>query len=184
MEIAEGLTSLDKDFEAVDTRSRRQRASLTALYVWVKSQPTVVDHGQGKLKGIQDKKPKEAIYALDAQALRWSDAYLRRISVTPDSCIFPEKSTKIIDSKHLCALCDRQKSSNKVHAGLQASLAAQNLSTSAGDVGSTPRLGRLPEEENGLPTQLSLPGEFQGQSSLAATVPGVTKSRTRLSDQR
>jgi len=30
----------------------------------------VVDDGQGNLKGIQDKKLKEAIYALDEQALR------------------------------------------------------------------------------------------------------------------
>jgi len=42
---------------------------------------------------------------------------------------------------------------------------AQNLPASA-DVGSIPGLGRLPGEENGLPTQLFFPGESQGRGSL------------------
>ena len=43
-----------------------------------------------------------------------------------------------------------------------------------------PELGRYPGEGNGTP--VFLPGEFQGQSSLAGYSPWVTKSQIRLSD--
>ena len=49
------------------------------------------------------------------------------------------------------------------------SLVAQmvkNPACSAGDLGSVPRLGRCPEERNGNPHPVLLPGEFHGQRSL------------------
>ena len=65
----------------------------------------------------------------------------------------------------------------------------------AGDLGSIPGLGRSPGEGNGNPFQYSffffffkrissfyLPGEFHGQRRLVATVHGVAKSPTCLSD--
>ena len=51
----------------------------------------------------------------------------------------------------------------------------------AGDLGSTPGLGRSPGEGHG--TSVFLPGEFHGQGSLVGyIVHGVTKSRTQLND--
>ena len=44
-----------------------------------------------------------------------------------------------------------------------------------GDPGSFPELGRSPGEGNANPTQVFLPGEFQGQRSLMATVHGVIR---------
>ena len=55
-------------------------------------------------------------------------------------------------------------------------------SCSAGDPVSILGLGRSPWRREWLPTPVFLPGEFHGQRSLAATVHGVTKSRTRLSN--
>ena len=45
-----------------------------------------------------------------------------------------------------------------------------------------PGLGRSPREGNGNPTPVFLPGEFHGQRSLVATVRGVAKSWTQLSE--
>ena len=47
----------------------------------------------------------------------------------------------------------------------------------AGDPGSIPGLGRFPGEGNGNPLQYSCL-----ENPMDCTVPGVTKSRTRLSD--
>ena len=51
----------------------------------------------------------------------------------------------------------------------------------AGDPGLIPGWGRSLGEGNGYPTLVFLPGESHGQRSLVGyTVPGVTKSQTRL----
>ena len=53
----------------------------------------------------------------------------------------------------------------------------------AGDQGSIPGLGSSSREGNGNPLHpVFLPGEFHGQRNLGATVHGVTKSWTQLSD--
>ena len=52
----------------------------------------------------------------------------------------------------------------------------------AGDMGLILGLGRSPGEENGNPLQNSCLENLHGQRRLRATVHGVTKSRTRLSD--
>ena len=49
-------------------------------------------------------------------------------------------------------------------------------------MGSIPGLGRSPGEEKGLPTPVFWPGEFKDRGAWQATVHGVTKSQTRLSD--
>ena len=51
----------------------------------------------------------------------------------------------------------------------------------AGDENSIPGSGRSPGEGNGNPL-IFLPGKTHGQRSLIATVHGVTKGRTQLSD--
>ena len=61
----------------------------------------------------------------------------------------------------------------------------KNMPADAGDEGSVPGLGRLPEKQNGNALQYSYPGKFHGQGSWAgwggngcmegATVRGVAK---------
>ena len=53
----------------------------------------------------------------------------------------------------------------------------------AGDLGSIPGLGRFPWRRKWQPTPVFLPGEFHGWGAWRATVPGVTKCWTRLSNQ-
>ena len=43
-------------------------------------------------------------------------------------------------------------------------------------------VGKIPWRRERLPTPVFWPGEFQGQRSLAATIHGVTKSQTWLTD--
>ena len=52
----------------------------------------------------------------------------------------------------------------------------------AGDLGSIPGLGRSPGEGNGNPLQYSCLENCMDGGAFWATVHGVTKSRTRLSD--
>ena len=59
--------------------------------------------------------------------------------------------------------------------GFQVAQWVKNLLTNAGDLSSTPGLGRCPGRGNGNPF---LPGKSQGQRSLVATVLGVGKNRT------
>ena len=53
----------------------------------------------------------------------------------------------------------------------------------AGDVGSTPGSGRSPGEGNGNPLQYSCLENPMDRGAWRATVPGVTKSWTQLSDR-
>ena len=53
---------------------------------------------------------------------------------------------------------------------------------SAGNLGSTPGSGRSPERGNGNPLQYSCLGNPKDREAWQATVHGITKSRTRLSD--
>ena len=61
-----------------------------------------------------------------------------------------------------------------------------NLSTSVGDVGSVPGSGRSSGVVMANPLQYStpvfLPGKFHGRGAWRATVHGVAKSQTSLSD--
>ena len=52
----------------------------------------------------------------------------------------------------------------------------------AGDSGLIPRWGRLPREENGKPLQHSCLGNSMDRGDWWATVHGVTKSQTQLSE--
>ena len=52
----------------------------------------------------------------------------------------------------------------------------------AGDLGSIPGLGRSPGEGNGNPLQYSCLENSMDRAAWWATVHGVTKSQTRLSD--
>ena len=53
---------------------------------------------------------------------------------------------------------------------------------SVGDLGSIRRLGRFPGEGNGYPLQYSCLGNPMGRGAWRATVHGVTKNWTQLSD--
>ena len=67
----------------------------------------------------------------------------------------------------------------------QVMIVVKNPPADAGDVrdrGPIPGSGRVPWRKKRQPTPVFLPGESQGQRSLAAAVPGVTNSRTQLSD--
>ena len=52
-----------------------------------------------------------------------------------------------------------------------------------GDLGLIPGLGRFPGEENGHPLQYSSLGNPMDRGAWQATVHGVAKNQTRLSDQ-
>ena len=58
----------------------------------------------------------------------------------------------------------------------------KNSAFNAGDPGSIPGLGRSPGEGNGYPLQYSCMENFIGRETRQATVHGVTKSRTQLSN--
>ena len=66
-----------------------------------------------------------------------------------------------------------------------ASLLAQTViesTSSVGNLGSIPHLGRSAGEENGYPLQYSCLENSMDRGDWQATVPGVTKCRTRLND--
>ena len=61
-------------------------------------------------------------------------------------------------------------------------LAVKNLSANAGDLGSIPGPGRSSGEGNGNPLRFSCLGNPMDRGTWQATVHGVTKSQTRLSN--
>ena len=56
----------------------------------------------------------------------------------------------------------------------------KNLTAKAGDMGSIPGLGRSPEEGNGIPLPVLLPGESHGQRSLVGYSPWGDKEYDNL----
>ena len=58
----------------------------------------------------------------------------------------------------------------------------KNLPVNAGDTGSTPELGRSPGEGNGNPLQYSCLGNPMDGRAWWATVHGISKSQTELSN--
>ena len=61
-----------------------------------------------------------------------------------------------------------------------ASSAGKESAYNVADLGSIP--GKIPWRREQLPTPVELPREFTGQKSLVATVHGVAKSQTWLSE--
>ena len=66
--------------------------------------------------------------------------------------------------------------------GFPSGSAVKNLPTNAGDAGLIPESGRSPENGNGNPLQYSCLGNLMDRGAWWATVYGVAKSQTRLSD--
>ena len=66
--------------------------------------------------------------------------------------------------------------------GFPGGSALKNLLVNAGDSGLTRGLGRSPGEENGYPLQYACLENSTDRGAQWATVRGVAKSRTRLSD--
>ena len=62
--------------------------------------------------------------------------------------------------------------------GFSGGSVVKNLPANAGDVGSTPGLGRSPGGENGNPLQYSWLGNSMDRETWWAIVPGVVESRT------
>ena len=60
----------------------------------------------------------------------------------------------------------------------------KNLPGDAGDLGLIPGLGRSPGGGNGNPLQYSCLENAMGREAWRATVHGVAKSQTRLSEQK
>ena len=76
-------------------------------------------------------------------------------------------------------------SHNGLHAiniGFPGILDGKESTCNAGDIGLIPGSGRSPREGNGNPLQFSCPGNSMDVGTWWATVPGVAKSRTQLSD--
>ena len=59
---------------------------------------------------------------------------------------------------------------------------SKESTSNAGDLGSVSGSGRSPGEENGYPLQYSCLENSMDRGAWRATVPGITKSWTRLSD--
>ena len=68
------------------------------------------------------------------------------------------------------------------YCGFPGGAVVKNPSANAGDEGSTLGLGRSPGEGNGNPLQYSCLGNSMDRGAWWATVHGVTRSRTRLSN--
>ena len=68
-----------------------------------------------------------------------------------------------------------------VPGGSEVKASARNAGD-AGDAGLIPELGRSPGEGNGNPLQYSCPENPMDRRTWQATVHGVAKSQTRLSD--
>ena len=66
--------------------------------------------------------------------------------------------------------------------GLPGSSDSNKSADNAGNLGSFPGSGRSPGEENGNPLQYSCLDNCMDRGALWVTVPGATKSQTRLSD--
>ena len=84
---------------------------------------------------------------------------------------------------HVCAYQTVHLNSRRT--SVRASQVATVLKDNAGDIRDTgliPELGRSPGEGNGNPLQYCCLGELMGRGAWWATVHGVTKRRTRLSD--
>ena len=60
--------------------------------------------------------------------------------------------------------------------GFPGGLDGKEYACNAGDMSSIP--GNIPWRREWLPTPVFLPGEFHGQRSLTATIPGVAESNT------
>ena len=69
-----------------------------------------------------------------------------------------------------------------VFLGFPCGSAGKESACSVGDLGSVPGLGRSPGVGNGNPLQYSCLEDSMDSGAWRATVHGVTKSRTRLSD--
>ena len=66
--------------------------------------------------------------------------------------------------------------------GIPRWISGKESACNAGDLGSVLGLGRSPEEANGNPFQYSCPGNPMDRGTWRATVHGISKSRTQLSD--
>ena len=64
----------------------------------------------------------------------------------------------------------------------QVAVVIKNLHAKAGDSGLVPGLGRSPGEGNGNPLQYSWLGNPMDRGAWQATIHGVAKSQTHLSD--
>ena len=71
---------------------------------------------------------------------------------------------------------------SKIDMGFPGGSEVKASACNAGDLGSIPGSGRSPGEGNGNPLQYSCLGNPMDRGAWWATVNGVTKSRTRLSD--
>ena len=69
-----------------------------------------------------------------------------------------------------------------IHQGFPGGSVAKESACNAGNLGSIPRLGKSPGEGNGNPLQYSCLENLLGRGAWQATVHGVTKSQTPLSD--
>ena len=69
-----------------------------------------------------------------------------------------------------------------IHWGLPRWYGGKEYACNAGDAGSIPGLGRPPRGGNGNPLQYSCLGNFMDSEACQATVHGIAKSRTKLSN--
>ena len=88
----------------------------------------------------------------------------------------------VTQSTHLLTLCPHSRPHRLMIQLVKNLPAKQDTTCNAGNVGLIPGSGRSPGERNGNPLQYSCLGNFMDRGTWKATVHGVAKSQTGLSD--
>ena len=79
-------------------------------------------------------------------------------------------------------ILSREQTPGYKHIGISWWFSSKEPACKAGDMGLIPGSGRFPEEGNGNPNPVFLPGKFHGQGSLAGSSPRDHRSWTQLSN--
>ena len=92
------------------------------------------------------------------------------------------KKNKLPDTMQVRVCLRKKKKRTKSHQGFPGGSEVKASTCNAGDLGSIPGSGRSPGEGNGNPLQDSCLENSMDRGAWWATVHGVAKSQTRLSD--
>ena len=92
------------------------------------------------------------------------------------------KMLRILSASFIALIATSEKALAPCIKGFSGGSVVKNLSASAGDTSTIPGLGRSPGEGNGNPLQYSCLENLVDRGAWWATVLGVTKSQTQLSD--
>ena len=109
--------------------------------------------------------------------------YKSHMKLKSVSCISTEPSGKPMSSNRWFNKKETMKTKNSVYETCPGGSDGKESACDVGDLGSTPGSGRSPGDANDNPLQYSGLENPMGRGAWQATVYGVAKNRTRLSDQ-